>query len=95
MYDDDDDYDGYRNEAQRSQAGFREDLRSWVNDDPEKCICHGSGWCLSNLDVWEECPRHRGLPHPEEDDCGCGCVGETYDGLPIRPVEVFNDDIPF
>lgn len=36
--------------------------------DPAECGCRGSGWFLSDLDTWHECPAHRGRPHPEFDD---------------------------
>lgn len=41
----------------------------WAEIDPEQCPCHGSGWCLSDLDVHHKCPIHgfEGLAHPEND----------------------------
>jgi hypothetical protein len=32
----------------------------------EKCGCHGSGWILTNYDVYYQCPYHfKGQDHPE------------------------------
>lgn len=32
------------------------------------CLCRGSGWALSDLDTWHECPLHyEGQPHPDAD----------------------------
>jgi hypothetical protein len=41
----------------------------WVDEDPEKCRCGGSGYALSEVDTWHECPEHYvpGQPHPEMD----------------------------
>lgn len=36
------------------------------HDDPAHCGCSG-GWFLTDFDTWEECPAHRGRPHPEDE----------------------------
>lgn len=39
----------------------------WAEPDPTRCLCHGSGWALSDVDTWHECPVHfRGQLHPED-----------------------------
>ena len=44
----------------------------WADPDPARCRCHGSGWALSDLDTFHECPEHYcGQLHPE--------VGCNYD----------------
>lgn len=41
----------------------------WAADDPSDCRCHGSGWALSEVDTWHECPVHyKGQRHPEDYD---------------------------
>lgn len=42
----------------------------WSHSDSELCGCRGSGWFLSELDTWHECPIHHveGQRHPEGDD---------------------------
>jgi len=39
---------------------------AWAMPKPEDCPCHGSGWCLSDLDTWHRCPVHVGGLHPDE-----------------------------
>ena len=67
--------------------------------DPNVCFCKGCGWILTDFDTWEECPSHRGHPHPEDDS-----DYETYeDTSELSEVEVTSDgqidhpedDIPF
>jgi hypothetical protein len=40
------------------------------HEDAAKCICHGSGYWLSDFDTWETCPVHYSTdkPHPEDID---------------------------
>lgn len=38
----------------------------WAERNPLTCPCKGSGWKLSDLDTWHECPYHKhGSTHPE------------------------------
>jgi hypothetical protein len=41
----------------------------WAHSDPDVCGCRGSGWALSDVDTWHECPIHHveGQRHPEDD----------------------------
>ncbi len=51
------------NEAYRElESGF------WAEMAPAHCPCGGSGWMLSNFDIWHKCLIHyHGTPHPEFD----------------------------
>lgn len=42
---------------------------TWAHPDADHCGCRGSGWWLSELDTWHDCPFHyeKGQPHPEDD----------------------------
>jgi hypothetical protein len=41
----------------------------WATLKPNECLCHGSGWALSDLDTWHKCPQHyKGQTHPEDFD---------------------------
>ncbi len=47
---------------------YYDDFRSgyWADPDPEICDCRGSGYALSEVDTWHECPIHyNGQIHPE------------------------------
>jgi hypothetical protein len=46
-----------------------------------KCGCRGGGWFLTDFDTWEECPDHRGRPHPED-----------YRGEPWLYIDIENAD---
>ena len=92
--------DGYMNEQQRSMAGLAQDILYYGSSDEELCPCNGSGWVLSNLDVWVECPHHRGRQHPEDyhcDDEPQDCGDDEPDDEPedIIQDEPQYDDIPF
>ena len=71
----------------------------WENgsEDPEKCICKGRGWVLSEIDTYHECRYHKG-EHPEDysnecpEDFGGQKVSEIS-GWISTPFE--DDDIPF
>ncbi len=40
----------------------------WATDDEAECPCRGSGWALSEVDSWHQCPKHfHNQPHPEAD----------------------------
>lgn len=42
---------------------------AWAEEDEKNCPCHGSGWCLSDLDTWHSCPVHNtGQMHPKKRD---------------------------
>lgn len=42
-------------------------IRNHAREDPEECLCRGSGWSLSPFDTWEHCPIHyTGQPGPED-----------------------------
>ncbi len=47
------------------------------NEDVAECMCHGSGWALSDRDSWHRCPYHhtKDSKHPE-DDGGCPECGD-------------------
>jgi hypothetical protein len=52
------------------QAEFDEFCRGyWADPDPKQCRCRGSGYALSDLDTWHQCPYHwtKQTRHPEED----------------------------
>jgi len=49
-----------QNEFNYMQSGM------WAERNPLICPCKGTGWTLSDLDTWHECPVHKhGRPHPE------------------------------
>jgi len=54
-----------------SLQAYYDDFRSapWAHEDPSLCGCRGSGWALSDVDTWHECPIHyrKGQGHPEDD----------------------------
>jgi hypothetical protein len=68
----------------------------WSNQDPDRCGCRGSGWFLSEVDTWHECPKHyKDQPHPEYDDY---IWPPEYEGPQLPdpdPVSCEEDDIPF
>lgn len=46
-----------------------EAIRSGQLSDPNYRLCGcRDGWFLTDFDTWEECPCHRGRPHPEDYD---------------------------
>jgi len=67
---------------------YYDDFRQgwWADEDANKCLCHGSGWALSDVDTWHQCPIHyRGQPHPEDyvhdecPECGDGRISDPRD----------------
>ena len=39
----------------------------WADHDRALCGCRGTGWALSQVDTWHQCPIHgKGVPHPDE-----------------------------
>jgi len=75
----------------------------WAQEKAEDCPCNGSGWTLSEVDTWHECPvHHKWQCHPEsgcEDaDCpACNNVGPlpALPPPPPPPTTYAEDDIPF
>lgn len=77
----------------------------WCDRDESKCGCKGSGYFLSELDTWHECPAHfvEGQRHPEDDsedpvaDAVASLLCFFYRLHPITfKVDTANDDdIPF
>jgi hypothetical protein len=52
-------------ELQAYYDGFRQGW--WADPDPDRCLCHGSGWALSDVDTWHQCPIHyKGQLDPED-----------------------------
>ncbi len=51
-----------------SDFSTRVNCGAFSDPDPDVCECRGSGWFLSSVDTWHECPAHRGQPHPEDYD---------------------------
>lgn len=79
------------NEYQMSVENMRREMG-------EKCLCKGSGWVSNaHFDYWEECPFHRGLPHPEYDDYIEGDGGNEPDdwGVDCGVQTAQQDGIPF
>lgn len=50
---------------------YYDDFRTgyWADPDPAHCRCRGSGYALSEVDTWHQCPYHfkPGQGHPEDD----------------------------
>lgn len=47
------------------------------------CLCGGSGWALSDVDTWHQCPFHYqgNQPHPEDDTANQAmAAGKPYRG---------------
>lgn len=41
-------------------------VAGWADQSAAQCLCHGSGWALSDMDTWHRCPEHfRGQVCPE------------------------------
>jgi len=54
-------------ELQQYFDSFRQG--QWAQQDPKDCPCGGSGWILSQLDTFHECPaHHEGQSHPEHEE---------------------------
>ena len=69
----------------------------WSHPDPAECGCHGSGWWLSDVDTWHECPAHyTGQTHPECEDLPEEEVeGPQLPAPRLGPMDWKEDDIPF
>lgn len=85
----------FSSEAERYQNHFEIMVHAESDSDPEKCPCKGRGWVLSQVDVWVECPIHKGMIHPEVDqsEIETSIVEQSQE-----EVETFKDsdeDIPF
>jgi hypothetical protein len=71
----------------------------WRDEDPAKCGCRGTGYALSEVDTWHECPIHwrEGQRHPlDEDDDNVDSETARCE-TPPAPIVPANDDadIPF
>jgi len=70
----------------------------WAVSDASKCLCGGSGWALSDVDTWHECPVHyHGQAHPEDGEYEALEAGEAeleIAGPPLAP-ECDDCDLPF
>lgn len=81
-----------------SLQAYYDDFRTghWADPDASRCPCHGSGWALSDVDTWHECPCHyAGQQHPED------WSPDEVALMPSPPIPVVpyvpctDDDIPF
>lgn len=53
---------------QQAYDSFRLTYHHDCVPDPKECLCHGSGWVISDLDTAHKCHVHyKGQPHPEDD----------------------------
>ena len=73
---------------------------AWAHADASKCPCGGSGWALSDVDTWHECPVHyHGQAHPEdlgfEDEAPVEAAALAELELHGAPVAPECDDLPF
>jgi len=63
---------------------------AFASEDADECGCRGSGWFLSEVDTWHECPVHyvAGQRHPED--------GDVFEGptqaAPVAVAVAANDD---
>lgn len=87
-------------ELQHYYDNFR--AGSFARLHPARCGCGGTGYALSQVDTWHECPVHyiAGQRHPEDDgpdECDTVTVdARTAAALAaVTPDEVNEDDIPF
>lgn len=72
----------------------------WADEDPNVCKCRGSGYALSDVDTWHECPFHyrKGQRHPEDDYPEHSLTPSelTFSPPPPAPyVPLTDEDIPF
>lgn len=74
----------------------------FAHPDASQCGCQGTGYYLSQVDTWHECPVHHvpGQPHPEdnfEDFEEEAETTEAQDTVPAPPpaFDPDSDDIPF
>jgi hypothetical protein len=74
----------------------------WADADASVCACHGSGYALSDVDTWHQCPVHfAGQTHPEDE--GRETETETDAVVTVAPDPVVfdmdtaddEDNIPF
>lgn len=56
------------------------DHRDWMNYNPNKCGCRGSGWFLSDVDTFHPCVYHNlGAPNPENESSFDWTSGKGFD----------------
>lgn len=66
----------------------------WMDSDPARCGCRGSGWWASEVDTWHECPVHfTGQTHPEDhgpddDQLDLDSLEDSLQGEPETEVEL-------
>lgn len=60
---------------------------TWADPDEARCGCRGSGWWLSELDTWHECPVHHRKGQPGPDDTDADWEAEEADAT--APVDNF------
>ncbi len=55
----------------------------WAERNPLTCDCRGSGYVLSDLDTFHECPFHKydGIVHPESEGEMFAAIGCEEDGF--------------
>ncbi len=60
----------------------------FAHPDPSQCGCRGSGYYLSQVDTWHECPFHHivGQAHPED--------LEEFEVSDTEPVPTARDTVP-
>lgn len=82
----------YRN----CEAGY------FAHPDASQCGCRGSGYYLSQLDTWHECPYHHVAgqahpedPGPEEYEAEPADPTESAPTEPAPPPDFDEEDIPF
>lgn len=64
--------------------------------DPEQCLCRGSGWALSDVDTWHQCPIHyKNQRHPEDyhDDLPESTAQSNEDLIAMEFKEAANESI--
>jgi len=70
---------------------------AFAREDADECGCRGSGWFLSEVDTWHECPAHyvAGQRHPEDGDVFEGPAEAVARVAPVAVAVVEDDDIQF
>ena len=70
---------------------------AFAREDADECGCRGSGWFLSEVDTWHECPAHHvaGQRHPDDEDVFEGPAEAVARVAPVAVAVVEDDDIQF
>jgi hypothetical protein len=84
------------------QRGYYDNFRmgSFARSAFDKCGCRGSGYALSEVDTWHQCPLHyTGQRHPEDFE-GERALAVNDPAMvealaAITPAEINPNDIPF